>query len=44
MFVAFGLIGGAVAGVLAGQPSLGLLAGLGLGVLAAIILALRDRR
>jgi hypothetical protein len=44
VFVALGLIGGAIAGVIAGQPSIGLLAGLGLGVLAAISLALRDRR
>ena len=44
VFVAFGLVGGAIVGILAGEPSLGLLSGLGLGVLAAIILVLRDRR
>ncbi|MEI6486921.1 MAG: hypothetical protein WCO11_11720 [Sphingomonadales bacterium] len=44
VFVAFGLIGGAIAGVIVGQPSLGLLAGLGLGVAAAILIALADRR
>lgn len=44
MFIAFGLILGAVGGVFAGQPSLGLGIGLGLGLLATIALALADRR
>ena len=38
------LVAGAVGGMLAGQPSVGLLAGLGVGLLAAILLAVRDRR
>jgi len=37
-------VAGAVGGMLAGQPSVGLLAGLGVGLLAAILLAVRDRR
>lgn len=44
IFIALGLVLGAIGGVIAHQPSLGLLAGLGLGVLAAIAMALRDRR
>lgn len=44
IFIALGLIGGAVGGVAAGQPSVGLLTGLGAGVLASIMLAVRDRR
>ncbi|WP_273462938.1 hypothetical protein [Sandarakinorhabdus limnophila] len=44
IFIAFGLVAGAVGGMLAGQPSVGLLAGLGVGLLAAILLAVRDRR
>jgi uncharacterized membrane protein YhhN len=44
IFIALGLVLGAVGGVLAHQPSLGLLAGLGVGVIAAIVLAVRDRR
>ena len=43
IFIALGLVLGAVGGVLAGQPSIGLFTGLGLGVLATIVLAVRDR-
>jgi hypothetical protein len=44
VFVAGGLILGAVGGIVGGQPSLGLGVGLGLGLLATIVLALVDRR
>ncbi|WP_017669390.1 hypothetical protein [Sandarakinorhabdus sp. AAP62] len=44
IFIAFGLVAGAVGGTLVGQPSIGLLAGFGVGVVATILLALRDRR
>ncbi len=44
VFIAGGLVLGAVGGILAGQPSIGLAAGLGLGILSAIVLALADRR
>lgn len=44
VFIALGLVLGAIAGIMAGQPSIGLLGGLGVGVAAAIALALRDRR
>lgn len=42
--IAFSVIGGAIAGVAAGQPSIGTLAGFGLGVAVALLLWLRDRR
>lgn len=38
------IIAGAVGGVILGQPSIGFLAGTGLGVLLALLLWLRDRR
>lgn len=41
--IAFSVIGGAVAGVVAGQPTIGTLAGFGIGVAAALLLWLRDR-
>jgi hypothetical protein len=44
IFIAAGLVLGAVGGAIAGQASLGLLAGLGLGIAAAIVLAIADRR
>jgi phage-related minor tail protein len=44
IFIAFGLVAGAIGGMVAGEPSMGLLAGLGIGVSAAILLAVRDRR
>jgi hypothetical protein len=44
VFIAGGLVLGAVGGIIAGQPSAGLAAGLGLGVLATIVLAVADRR
>jgi uncharacterized membrane protein YhhN len=44
IFIAAGLVLGTVGGAVAGQPSLGFLAGLGLGVAAAIVLAFADRR
>ena len=37
------IILGVIGGILAGQPSIGFLAGAGLGVLAALLLWLRDR-
>ena len=42
--IAFSVIGGAIAGVMAGQPTIGTLAGFGIGVAAALLLWLRDRR
>lgn len=42
--IALCLIVGAVAGVLGGQPSIGLLAGLGAGIAVAVALYLRDRK
>ena len=44
IFIAGGLVLGVIGGTIAGQPSLGLLAGFGLGVGAAILLAVADRR
>lgn len=41
--IAMGAIGGAVLGVLAGQPSIGFLAGLALGIAAAVAIWLRGR-
>jgi fucose permease len=44
-FILFvGIMGGAVIGGLFGQPSAGLIAGGGLGVLIALAIWLRDRR
>lgn len=42
--IAFLILGGAITGGLMGQPSIGLLAGAGAGVLIALLLWLRDRR
>ena len=42
--LALTIMGGAVAGVMLGQPSAGVLAGTGVGVAAAVLLWLRDRR
>ena len=42
--IAVGVIAGAVIGAVLGQPSIGLLAGGTIGVAAAIILWLADRR
>ncbi len=44
IFIAIGLIGGSVAGVLYGQPSLGLVAGLGAGAAIAGLLAVWEAR
>lgn len=44
ILIAGGLVLGAIAGVAIGQPSLGFLAGLGLGCAAAIAMAIADRR
>jgi uncharacterized membrane protein YhhN len=44
IFIAFGLVAGTIGGMLVGQPSIGLLTGLGVGLVATILLALRDRR
>jgi hypothetical protein len=42
--LAMSIIAGAVAGSIAGQPSIGFLAGLAAGVLIAILFWLNDRR
>ena len=42
--IAFTVIAGALGGAIAGQASIGVLAGFGLGVFAALLLWLRDRR
>lgn len=41
--IAIGALGGTVAGLFAGQPSIGFLAGLGLGCLIAVVIWLRER-
>lgn len=41
--IAFTTIAGAIIGTAEGQPTIGLLGGLGIGVLAAVLLWLRDR-
>ncbi len=43
VFIAIGLVTGAVTGGLMGQPSIGLLAGLGVGAAATALLWWRDR-
>lgn len=43
ILIAIGLVGGAVIGGLNGQPSIGLLAGLAVGALGALLLWLRER-
>ncbi len=40
IFIAIGLIGGSIVGVLYGQPSFGLVAGLAAGIVVAGVLAL----
>lgn len=42
--IALCLIVGAVAGMLGGQPSIGLLAGLGAGIAVAVVIYLGDRK
>lgn len=42
-FIAAGLLGGAVAGVYFGEPSIGMVAGLGFGILVALGIWFRDR-
>ncbi|MBJ7443212.1 MAG: hypothetical protein JHD32_02635 [Sphingobium sp.] len=42
--IAFLILGGAITGGLMGQPSIGLLAGVGAGIVIALLLWLRDRR
>ena len=42
--LALSILGGAVAGAIVGQPSIGILAGTGAGILAAILFWLNDRR
>lgn len=42
--IAFLILGGTIGGGLMGQPSIGLLAGAGAGVLVALLLWLRERR
>lgn len=44
IWIALGIMGGAIVGLLVGQPSIGLFGGLILGLLAAIVLAVRDRK
>ncbi len=43
IFIAIGTVGGAIIGGLMGQPSAGLLAGLALGALAALLIWWRGR-
>lgn len=43
IFMAIGTLGGAIVGGLLGQPSAGLLIGLGGGVLISVVLFLADR-
>ena len=43
IFIAIGLLGGAIIGTLKGQSSIGMVAGLGLGILAAVLVWLYDR-
>lgn len=43
-FIALAAMAGAILGGLAGQPSIGLLAGCAVGALAAVVLWLADRR
>ena len=42
--LAFSIIGGAVAGVIVGQPSIGFLAGTGIGILLLVLVWLLSRR
>ncbi len=44
VFIALGLLFGAVIGVVVRQPSIGMVAGLGVGVAIALVLWLRDKR
>lgn len=44
IFIAIGLIGGSIIGVIYGQPSLGLIGGLVAGIVAASLLALWEAR
>ncbi len=43
MLIALGALLGAAAGVYAGQPTLGFLTGIGLGVVLALVIWLKDR-
>ena len=43
IFIAIGLLGGAIIGTLKGQSSIGMVTGLGLGILAAVLVWLYDR-
>ena len=42
-FIAVAVLGGAILGTIAGQPSIGVLAGAACGILVALALWLRDR-
>ena len=42
--LAIAIVGGAVAGAIVGQPSIGVLAGTAAGILLAILFWLKDRR
>jgi hypothetical protein len=44
VFIAIAIFIGAIAGALSGQPSIGVLAGIGAGITCAIGIWLRDRR
>ena len=44
IFIAIGMLAGGGIGIAIDQPSVGMLAGLGLGILAAIAMAVIDRR
>jgi len=43
IFIAFGAIAGAIVGGFMGQPSLGLLAGLSLGIFVALLIWFKER-
>ncbi len=43
VFIAIGLLGGAIIGTLNGQSSIGMVAGLGVGIAAAILVWLYER-
>jgi hypothetical protein len=44
IFIFLGLLIGAIAGVALGQPSLGMIAGFGIGIVIAILIWLFDRQ
>jgi multisubunit Na+/H+ antiporter MnhB subunit len=43
-FIAAGMLGGAIAGVIFNQPSIGMVAGLAFGIVVAIVIWAMDRK